>query len=107
MAFQQTTTNRPRAYITAQGVVIPDSMLDESFRGQYDASSNLIYKGFARPGSPTSQPVWQIAFLTYDGNGNVLMIQWPLINDANGNLSPVASNDYLFIWDNRATYTYA
>ena len=86
--------------LDAQGRVIPDSFSDEAFQGTY-TGTNLIYKGFARPGSSTSAPVWQIAFLTYDGSNNLLSIQWP--QDANGN----ASNDYEFIWANRASYTYS
>ena len=55
----------------------PEFFSDEAFQGEY-TGTNLIYKGFARPGGSTALPVWQIAFLTYDGSNNVLMIQWPL-----------------------------
>ena len=79
---------------------IQESALDMAFRGDYLAGTNLIYKGFARPGSPTSQEVWQIAMLTYDGNNNVTAIQWPTL--PNGSVS----SDYLFEWDDRAAYTY-
>lgn len=98
--------SRPRSYNSSTGAVIPDSMLDEAFRGQYDASNNLIYKGFSRPGSGEGELVWQIAFLTYDGNGNVLSILWPRQPDATGSFTGSASNDYKFSWTNRATYTY-
>jgi hypothetical protein len=82
---------------------------DEEFRGEY-TGTNLIYKGFARPGANTALPVWQIAFLTYDGANNVLTVQWPLrktdpYNAASANLN-AASNDYEFIWDSRASYTF-
>lgn len=99
--FNQTpfVGNRPCARKDAQGNVIPGSFDDMSFRGQY-TGTNLVYKGFARPGSATSSPVWQIAFLTYDGSGNILSITWP------ENPEGKASNDYQFIWDNRAGYTY-
>ncbi len=93
--------NRPKAYQTTDNVVIPDSMLDESFRGEYDGDNNLIFKGFARPGADEGLLIWQIAILAYDVNGNVLSIKWPL------NSSGVASNDYLFSWTARAGYTYA
>jgi|SRR5277367_4062177 len=92
--------NRPLARKDAQGNVIPDSFDDLAFQGEY-SGSNLIYKGFARPGSITSAAVWQIAQLTYDGSGNLLTITWP--QDSNSN----ANNDYQFVWDNRATYTYS
>lgn len=91
---------------------IPDSFSDEAFRGEY-TGNNLIYKAFARPGASEDDPVWQIAFLTYDGAGNVLSIQWPLIKQDIYNPgataaddTAAASNDYFFIWTLRANYTY-
>ena len=94
-----TSLNRPQGFENNNGIFIPDSFSDEAFHGEYDANSNLIFKGFARPGALTSASVWQIAKLTYL-NGNVIMIQWPINNVG------AASNDYEFIWDNRNTYTY-
>ena len=75
-----------------------NTYFDTAFQGEY-SGSNLIYKGLARPGSPTSAAVWQIAKLTYSGN-NVTAIQWPI------NSSGAVSTDYEFIWDNRASLTY-
>ncbi len=95
-----TVGNRPFGRKDAQGNLIPQSFDDVAFQGQY-SGTNLIYKGFARTGALTSAAVWQIAFLTYDGAGNLLTITWP--QDANGH----ASNDYQFVWDNRATYVYS
>jgi len=95
-----TVQNRPMGRLDAQGRVIPDSFDDLAFQGQY-SGTNLIYKGFARPGASTTTPVWQIAFMTYDGSGNLLTITWP--QDVNGH----ASNDYQFQWSLRATYTYS
>lgn len=92
--------NRPLARKDSQSNVIPRSFDDEAFLGDY-TGTNLIYKGFARPGSATSVAVWQIAKMAYDGSNNLLSIKWP--QDANGN----ANNDYQFIWDNRATLTYS
>ena len=97
---QPTLASRPLGYKDAQGNLIPDSFNDEAFQGQY-SGTNLIYKGFARPGSATSAAVWQIAFLTYDGSNNLTSIMWPQ------NTFGAASNDYQFIWDNRAGYTYS
>lgn len=91
--------NRPLGYQDTNNNVIPDSFSDEAFRGEY-SGTNLIYKGFARPGALTSSAVWQVAKLNYDGSGNVLSILWPL----NGDGAP--SNDYEFVWDDRASYTY-
>lgn len=100
--FNQAPTvgNRPMGRKDAQGNLNPDFFSDEAFQGQY-SGTNLIYKGFARPGALTSALVWQIAFLTYDGSNNLLTITWP--QDANGH----ATNDYQFSWDLRATYTYS
>jgi hypothetical protein len=89
-----------RANISTQGIASQDSFLDEAFYGDYQSGLNLIYKCFARPGSATSAPVWQIAKLTYDGNNNVTLIQWPLNGDG------IASNRYEFVVDDRATYTF-
>ena len=92
--------NRPHAYLNTNYEVIPDSMLDESFRADYQGGANMIYKGFARPGASESEAIWQIAKLSYDGNDNVLTIKWPLTTVG------VSSNDYQFVWADRTTYTY-
>jgi hypothetical protein len=92
--------NRPLNYLDSQSRVIFDSVDDTAFRGQYDGSNNLIYKGFARPGSDEGDLVWQIAFLTYTGT-NLTSITWP------ENASSVATNDYVFSWTDRASYTYS
>lgn len=101
MSANTNAQNRPFGRLDAQGRVIPDSFLDEAFEGDYVGGPNLIYKGFARPGALTSNDVWQIAKLTYDGNNNVLTIKWPQ------NSFGVASTDYEFEWDDRAIYTYS
>lgn len=92
--------NRPIGRKDAQGNIIPGSFEDEAFQGEY-SGANLIYKGFARPGSSVNSPVWQIAFLTYDGLNNILSITWPQ------NAFGAATNDYEFVWANRASYTYS
>lgn len=91
--------NRPMGRLDAQGRPIPSTFSDLTFRADY-TGSNLIYRGLARPGALTSDPVWQISFFTYDGSGNLLSILWP--QDFNLN----ASADYQFIWDNRTLYAY-
>lgn len=101
--------SRPKGLQDTDYHIDPNTFGDEAFRGEY-SGTNLIYKGFARPGSDTSLPVWQIAFLTYDGSGNVLSILWPIqITDPYDITSAplsTASNDYMFIWDSRTSYTY-
>jgi hypothetical protein len=72
---------------------------DMKFRGIYDGSGNLIYKMYARPGSATTDPVWQIARLTYVGT-NITQVDWPL--DVNGN----ASSQFIFVQADYLAYSY-
>ncbi len=97
---QPNLANRPVGYKDAQGNLIPDSFSSLAFQGEY-TGTNLIYKGFARPGSSTSAAVWQIAKMTYDGSNNLLTITWPQTT------AGVASNDFAFQWSQRASYTYS
>lgn len=101
--YNQTPTvkYRPLARKDANGNIIATSFSDQAFYGVYDGSNNLIYKGFARPGTSSGSTGWQLAKLTYDVNNNLLTITWP--QDANGN----ASNDYQFIATSYAGYTYS
>ena len=69
----------------------PRSILTE-----FDGSGNLIYVGTAAPGALSSEPVWVIRKLTYDGSGNIATILY-----AGGSPAVVR------IWDNRAAYTYS
>jgi hypothetical protein len=94
------SSNRPILSIDNNFRAIQDSALDESFRGEY-TGTNLIYKGFARPGADEGALVWQLAKLSYDGSNNVLTIKFPQ------NSYGIATNDYSFSWTNRATYTYS
>lgn len=94
-------TNRPLGQLDNNYRLDPDSFNEESFRGEYDGNDNLIYKGLAKPGSDQALAVWQISKLTYDGNDNLLKVEWPQ------NSFGVASSTYDFIWDDRATYTFS
>jgi hypothetical protein len=96
--FQQ-VQNRPRGQLDSKGLLNPTSFA-YTFRGDY-TGTNLIYKGLARPGSVTSDELWQIAKLAYDGSGNLLSILWPQIEPG------VVSTDFIFEWDDRASYTYS
>ena len=97
---QPTVGNRPCAVKDAQGNVIADSFDWLAFQGDY-TGTNLIYKGFARPGADTADPVWQISQQAYDGSNNLVSIKWP----QNG--TGAANNDFQFAWDDRASYTYS
>jgi len=92
---------RARALLNTQGLPIPTSFDEESFRAEYDGSNNPTYLAYARPGSDESIRVWQISKQTFDGSGNILTIKWPINEDG------AASNDYEFAWSDRATYTFS
>lgn len=93
------TFNQPILQRDANGNVLQESFLSGmKFRGDYTGDT-LIYKGLARPGTPTSVSAWQISKQTYAGE-NITQVDWP--EDTNG--SP--SEEYIFSWDNRASYTY-
>lgn len=94
-----TTYNQPTLKHDAQGNLVQQSGVDSTFRGEY-SSSNLIYKGLARPGALEGSLVWQIAQLAYSGT-NLISIKWP--QGSNG----AASSEYIFSWTARATYTYS
>lgn len=79
--------------------VIQKTYGERKFEGAYDGSDNLIYAGFAIPGTATSARNWQIRKLTYSGT-NLTSVTWPQINSK-------ASTDYIFVWDDRASYTYS
>jgi hypothetical protein len=84
--------NMPVGHLDTQGQLSQDSFLDEAFRGTY-SGTNLILKGFAKPGASTDALVWQISQIAYDGSGNLISIKWPI--NANG----AVSNQYEFSWD--------
>lgn len=92
--------NAPFGKLDANGRVIPGSFSNLAFQGEY-SGTNLIFSGFARPGSSTGAEVWQIMKMTYDGSGNLLTITWPQ------NSFGKASTNFEFEWDERATYTYS
>lgn len=86
----------------AQHNVLPESYYaDMAFRAEYDGNGFMTYKGYARPGADEADLVWQLAFLTNDGDGNVTSITWP--QGTNG----AASSEFNFAWDDRASYTYS
>jgi YD repeat-containing protein len=97
---QPNLQHRPIALLDAQGRLNINFYSQLAFRGDDNSGTTLIYKGWARPGSATSAAVWQIQKLAYDASGNVTSITWPQVNS-------IASNDFQFIWDNRASYTYS
>ena len=65
-------------------------------RIEYDANNNAIYIGRAQPGTASSAASWQISKMTYDANNNMTLLAW-----AGG------SDNFEFVWNDRATYTYS
>ena len=63
------------------------------YRADYDVNSNLIYEGWAEPGTATSAAKWAIIRHTYASNLRTVS-QW-----AAGNKT------FVNIWDNRASIT--
>jgi hypothetical protein len=95
-----TTYHQPILKRDAQANLIQESYIsDMAFQGQY-TGTNLIYRGYGRPGSDAADSVWQICKLTYDGSNNITSITWP--EATNGS----ASSEFIFVWNDRATYTY-
>ena len=93
-------TTRPVMQVDSQARALPTSGDWTTFRGAY-VGTNLIYGGFAKPGSAETVAVWQIFRCTHDAANNITAIQWP-ISPTTG----AVSNDFEFIWTNRAALTY-
>lgn len=95
------TINRPfkfgekdrREFIVEDGEV--------ALRAENDANGNPIYLGRAKVGTLTSEVKWQIRAIAYDANQGVTSVTWPQ------NAAGLASSNYEFEWDERATYTYS
>jgi len=94
--------NRPHLKLDSQGRAISESANWTTFRGEYYAgTSNLKYIGFARPGADTGDTVWQLSLCAYDASNNLISVKYPENDDG------VSSADYIFEYDERATYTYS
>jgi hypothetical protein len=72
--------------------------VEHKFLIDRDGQGNPIYIGMAKIGTSTSDPLWQIRKLTFDGSNNVTAIEY-----AGG------TNSFNSIWDSRSdgTYTYS
>lgn len=91
---------RPMGRLDAQGRVIPSSFSNLAFQGVLNESNQLAYVCFARPGTAVSATGWQIFYIQYTDNLPT-SITWP--QDPSGN----ASNDFIFIQEDYADYTYS
>ena len=74
-----------------------DGELEVPYNVQVDfVDSDLIYKGWADPGSATSSPVWRIQRMTFVGSDEDLVLEWA---EGNGNFNNV--------WNDRAGLSYS
>lgn len=64
-------------------------------RFDYDGSNHVIYQGWARPGTASSDSIWRIRQLNYSGD-NITTI-----------LYPSGSPAFAFVWDSRTGYGYS
>lgn len=90
--------NSPLGQLDANYRWNPNSFNNQAFRGQYDGSNNLIFAGYAKPGTAETDSKWQIVKYTYSGT-NRTKAEWPLVNGA-------ASADYKFKWSDRGSITF-
>jgi len=62
----------------------------------YNATTGFLeYVGYALPGSSTSAAVWKIKKLTRNSDNSIATV-----------IYAQSSNSYVYVWDNRTTYTY-
>lgn len=92
-------TTRPLIQVDANNRPIQISEEWTTYRGDA-VGTELIYAGYAKPGSDEGAGVWQIMKFAYDGSSNLVSIKYPTKSDGS------ISADYEFIWTNRASYTY-
>lgn len=88
--------NRPTLRKDPQGFPIPEFAINNTKLVDYVGGTQAIYIGYAKPGSLTTEDSWQVCKLAYDVNNNIESLKW-----ASG------SNDFKFIWADRATYVYS
>lgn len=69
-------------------------------RYTYD-SGNLIYHGWAAPGTADASVGWCIEKFTYDESNQVLTSNLPQ------NAAGVQTNEPVFVWSSAASYTYS
>lgn len=67
-----------------------------ALQAQNDANGNPEFLGRAKIGTQTSEPKWQIRFITYDAAQGVVSVEWPENDEGNN------SSEYEFIYDDRA-----
>ena len=93
-------TNRPETFSNHQQKIPKVHDGEVSMLIETDGVGNPLYIGRAMVGTASTEAKWQISFQTYDASDSLISKEWPLSDG-------VASNDYLFVWDDRAGYTFS
>ena len=96
-----TSFARPTAFVDSNANVNQTSYTYLAFRQDLNGGSYPIYIGYAKPGASVANAVWSISKNTVDGAGNITAKQWPVVNGGG------ATADFIFVWNNRASLTYA
>lgn len=60
-----------------------------------------LFTGYASVGSATSVSAWRVIKITYDANDNPTATLFPRLSPASA-----FTDEFIFVWDNRGTYTY-
>jgi hypothetical protein len=76
--------------VTISGDALLTQVMDNNASGQ------PIYIGEALPGSSKASALWRIKKVTYDGNNFITDVQWA-----------DSTVDFVKVWNDRASYTYA
>lgn len=90
MGFDPVTGTTRRTQLGGDGMLVASTISTRDQKLSYDSSGNLQYVAEASQGSITSLPLWTIAYLQYDGSGNLIS----------------KTTAYNAIWDNRASVSY-
>jgi hypothetical protein len=92
MTYSAAVQNRPFKFGAGdrREFIVQDS--EVSLVAINDDNGNPIFLGRAKPGTPFSDPKWQIRKITYDTNEGVIRVEWP------EDLLGAPSINYEFIW---------
>ena len=93
--------NRPFKYgeKDRREFIVQDS--EVALRAENDANGNPIYIGRAKAGTLNGEVKWQIQFLEWDANNSITSVTWAENSDG------IASTNYEFEWDERASYNFS
>lgn len=84
--------------LTANGDTGPFIQTAQNYqiKCDYDGSGNLIYMGWAVPGTATYENRWRLMAQFFNTSNKLTSVLWP--NNSTG---------FAFSWDSRSTYRYS